>query len=275
MNSEDNTAKERYGESYWTKYRTIKDNKKMHMHQVRELLFRGGYDSRPDRESDVNLEETPENQEEPEYSFADLNQLRDMGINYESSNSESDDEFGLLNEQAENFNWKIGLAEWKHTHGITDVAMNDLDINYKSSNSESDDEFGLPNEQAENFNWKIGLAEWKHTHGITDVAMNDLDINYKSSNSESDDEFGLPNEQAENFNWKIGLAEWKHTHGITDVAMNDLLQMLKRLGLDLPADARSLMQTPRNLVMKSIGGGSYYHFGIADHMQKLVEYLEI
>ena len=98
-----------------------------------------------------------------------------------------------------------------------------------------------------------------------------MGINYQSSNSESDDEFGLLNEQAENFNWKIGLAEWKHTHGITDVAMNDFLQMLKRLGLDLPADARSLMQTPRNLVMKSIGGGSYYHFGIADHIQKLVE----
>ena len=46
---------------------------------------------------------------------------------------------------------------------------------------------------------------------------------------------------------------------------------MKRLDLDLPADARSLMQTPRNLVMKSIGGGSYYHFGIAEQIQKLLE----
>ena len=127
MNSEDNTTKERYGESYWTKYRTIKDNKKMHMNQVRELLFRGSNDPRPDTESDTHLEETLKNQVETESSSNDLTQLNDsLEINYESSNSESDDEFGLLNEQAENFNWKVNLAEWKHTHDITDVAMNDL-----------------------------------------------------------------------------------------------------------------------------------------------------
>ena len=148
----------------------------MHMNQVRELLFRGSNDPRPDTESDINLEETLKNQVETESSSNDLTQLNDS-----------------------------------------------------------------------------------------------LEINYESSNSESDDEFGLLNEQAENFSWKVNLAEWKHTHDITDVAMNDLLPMMKRLDLDLPADARSLTQTPRNLVMKSIGGGSYYHFGIAEQIQKLLE----
>ena len=55
--------------AYGKKYRTIKDNKKMHMHQVRELLFCGCNNLSSDTESNNNLEEVFKNQEEPECSF--------------------------------------------------------------------------------------------------------------------------------------------------------------------------------------------------------------
>ena len=69
MNSEDGAAEEGYGESYWKKYCTIKDNKKMHMHHVRELLFRSSNNLSPDTDCNNNLEEVSKNQVEPECSF--------------------------------------------------------------------------------------------------------------------------------------------------------------------------------------------------------------
>ena len=69
MNWEDSTAKEGYGECYWKKYRTIKDNKKMHMLQVRDLLFCGSNNLSSNTEINNSLEEVFKNQEEPESSF--------------------------------------------------------------------------------------------------------------------------------------------------------------------------------------------------------------
>ena len=68
MNSEDSAAEEGYGESYWKNYCKIKYNKKMHMYQVRELLFRGSNNLGPDTGSNYILE-VSKNQEEPGCSF--------------------------------------------------------------------------------------------------------------------------------------------------------------------------------------------------------------
>lgn len=59
------------------------------------------------------------------------------------------------------------------------------------------------------------------------------------------------------------LAEWALKCNCTRKTLNDLLAILRRHGHnDLPADARTLLQTPRTVDVLSKCGGQYAYFGI-------------
>lgn len=59
-----------------------------------------------------------------------------------------------------------------------------------------------------------------------------------------------------------GLAEWAAEFNIPQTALSALLKILRRKGLDVPLNARTLMSTDRSCNVTSVAGGSYYHFGI-------------
>lgn len=58
------------------------------------------------------------------------------------------------------------------------------------------------------------------------------------------------------------LSKWAITHNITHAALNDLLKILKHNHPELPNDARTLLHTPRMILLKDIEPGKYYHFGL-------------
>ena len=71
------------------------------------------------------------------------------------------------------------------------------------------------------------------------------------------------------------LREWKVKHDISNTALSALLKILKSQSCieqeSLPSDARTLLQTPRELSAETVGrSGQYMHFGLINGVvQKL------
>jgi len=67
------------------------------------------------------------------------------------------------------------------------------------------------------------------------------------------------------------LAHWTMEFNIPHLALNKLLHILKPHFSSLPADSRTLLQTPRHTVMKACGDGAYVHFGLESGIQRALE----
>nr|CAH7730480.1 unnamed protein product [Callosobruchus chinensis] len=101
-----------------------------------------------------------------------------------------------------------------------------------------------------------------------------------SSNSENEYEVrDLPNKEEikapESTSFKSKLSHWVLKHNISHTAVNDLLHILRNNPnieevQQLPADARSLLGTVREVIVKNVYPGSYYHFGIEKCLTDLV-----
>lgn len=69
------------------------------------------------------------------------------------------------------------------------------------------------------------------------------------------------------------LSEWSVKHKITHSALSDLLKTLNPfLNNCLPVDARTLLQTPRTYIIRSVEPGSYFHFGLENCLKNLIIY---
>jgi len=66
------------------------------------------------------------------------------------------------------------------------------------------------------------------------------------------------------------LASWAVADNIAHASVNRLLAILKKRIPELPADARTLLQTRRNVATKVVAGGEYYYFGIKYWLQILL-----
>jgi hypothetical protein len=101
-----------------------------------------------------------------------------------------------------------------------------------------------------------------------DISMQEFLDNIETRIESSDEEFSdvddSLNEEAEDQtpNLASELLTWACSFGITLVALSALLVVLRVFHPDLPKDARTLLKTPRNIIVKSIENGSYFHFGI-------------
>lgn len=60
------------------------------------------------------------------------------------------------------------------------------------------------------------------------------------------------------------LTKWAIEENITLSAMRNLLLIIREIPgcNDLPKDPRTLLKTPRNIAVTSLGNGTYYYFGI-------------
>lgn len=58
------------------------------------------------------------------------------------------------------------------------------------------------------------------------------------------------------------LKKWAAKNKCQHSSLNELLDLLRRQGHELPRDARTLLQTPRNVPVLTKCGGQYIYFGI-------------
>ncbi|KAK5644968.1 hypothetical protein RI129_006268 [Pyrocoelia pectoralis] len=70
------------------------------------------------------------------------------------------------------------------------------------------------------------------------------------------------------------LIGWSVQHNITQLALTDLLKQLKLHYPTLPSDARTLLKTPTEIVVRNMEPGHYYHFGLEKCLQKLLSIFE-
>lgn len=85
--------------------------------------------------------------------------------------------------------------------------------------------------------------------------------------SESEDSEGENNSDSNQpFDLRGNLAAWAVQFNISCNALNALLTILKASLLDVPADARTLLDTPRESDICPLAGGFYYHFGIKNSL---------
>lgn len=79
----------------------------------------------------------------------------------------------------------------------------------------------------------------------------------------------------ENMSLNVQLSEWALTHNVPHNAVNDLLKILKPHFSFLPLDARTLLGTPRNIDIRKVEPGEYYHFGLKNSIEKLLEHSKV
>ena len=93
------------------------------------------------------------------------------------------------------------------------------------------------------------------------------DVESLSSSSDSEEEDVSVNDLTSR------LATWASEFNISFVAIASLLSVLRPFHPSLPKDPRTLLKTPRICTneIKSIAGGSYFHFGIVDSVSKLLQ----
>lgn len=71
-------------------------------------------------------------------------------------------------------------------------------------------------------------------------------------------------------NFKEKLSSWAVNFNISGAALNKLLNILVEEGHDFPKDCRTLLHTPTHSTIITIGGGKYYHFGMAKSVSNLL-----
>ena len=88
----------------------------------------------------------------------------------------------------------------------------------------------------------------------------------------SDDE----SSNMDRLDFKHKLASWAADEEIPREKFNKLLAILREhpCHSDLPKDSRTLLHTPRKLQLLSLGGGTYYHFGVEKGIQSQLESVE-
>ena len=70
---------------------------------------------------------------------------------------------------------------------------------------------------------------------------------------------------------KSKLAQWCIDYSVKNDASTALLHILRDNGhMELPKDSRTLKKTPRDIELKDLAGGQYYHFGLETSIQHVL-----
>ena len=126
---------------------------------------------------------------------------------------------------------------------VNEISSNNISRNEIDNISESDivlSENGSPNDSEGCDNESI-------------FSNNTIDFDFLSSESEND--CSTSDIQRE-------IAEWAVLFLIKNDALSALLCILRKHGLQLPKDARTVLKTPANLNILQKCGGSYIYFGL-------------
>lgn len=77
-------------------------------------------------------------------------------------------------------------------------------------------------------------------------------------------------EQIEQPTITTSLMNWALEYSITLVALTALLSILKNHHPSLPKDAKTLLHTSRNYIIKQVAGGAYFYFGIVNSLSRFL-----
>ncbi|XP_032690649.1 uncharacterized protein LOC116853628 isoform X2 [Odontomachus brunneus] len=141
-------------------------------------------------------------------------------------------------------------------------------VNTIDFNKELDETLSDPSDE-ENYNDNYELinneeALYREENNDTDSYINDVSAVYHNV---------LDNVEYENGNVRFTsqLQGWAIRHRITHVALNELLEYIKPRYPEVPTDARTLLGTVRKVHTDNVEPGRYYHFGISNCVENLIQ----
>lgn len=92
-----------------------------------------------------------------------------------------------------------------------------------------------------------------------------FDSDSSSTDLEENSEFN------KKFDFRNNLREWAVSKNISQEALKDLLNVInQRYPGTVPVDPRTLLQTPRNIVIKEIEGGEYWYNGLTKPLTNIL-----
>lgn len=95
-------------------------------------------------------------------------------------------------------------------------------------------------------------------------------LDTKGDESDSDNDIELDTDSDSTEQLRETLAAWSVRFGVTARAFTALLTLLSVYFPFLPKGSRTVMKTPRNIDLRAVGNGSYYHFGIVTMLTTIV-----
>lgn len=101
-------------------------------------------------------------------------------------------------------------------------------------------------------------------NGVLDISKECSDFHnfqFAANNSEL--------ESTHVYDLKAVLAEWSTKFKISHTAINSLLHILVPLHPELPVNAKTLLKTPKSIVVKQLDNGEYCHLGINSGLQNI------
>lgn len=115
---------------------------------------------------------------------------------------------------------------------------------------------------------EVSQTDWcnqkdSHSIDVPDEVESDTDNDMSDipeSGSESFDD--IPEIDSSLLHQK--LSEWTVSFNVSHACLSSLLKILRSCNIDLPADPRTVLRTPRKYVVKEIAGGKYHHFGLSE-----------
>ncbi|KAI9550576.1 hypothetical protein GHT06_005701 [Daphnia sinensis] len=129
-----------------------------------------------------------------------------------------------------------------------------------------DDEVLASTEDAFSIDSEVFPDSFESEHGSDSESTVDKD------NGAQPDESDYHEEHNDSQNLRHLLALWAVTWGVHQNAIDALLAILRlfQWGLDLPNTCRTLLKTPRNVNVKSLSPGKYYHHGILKGLESVL-----
>lgn len=154
----------------------------------------------------------------------------------------------------------------------SDAKFNDT-YNLPPNSSISEHELSNTSD-VEMFNEVVTINTFSNTSDVeifnevvsTNLSMfeeNSLDGNNDISNN-------IYTDKTHNNNVVLKIKEWAIKHNITHSALNDLLAIVRPEYPKLPLDVRTLLTTPKQINIKHIEPGIYYHFGLRHCIKNLL-----
>jgi hypothetical protein len=109
-------------------------------------------------------------------------------------------------------------------------------------------------------------------HALRDSSDSESDYGYSENivSSDSDGSDVEPDLVEEEPSIRVELASWATKHDCRKAGVDSLLAILRRKGLDLPKDQRTLLDTPRTVQTEDKCGGSYTYFGLETAITKVL-----
>ncbi|EZA49518.1 hypothetical protein X777_12256 [Ooceraea biroi] len=97
-----------------------------------------------------------------------------------------------------------------------------------------------------------------------------------SDNRENCDVNILRRQESINFNEQ--LSQWICEYNISHAAAGALLQLLKNVNgedvKNLPLDPKTLLKTPKNIIVRDVPPGEYVHYGLKNAILDLLKTVE-